>query len=77
MEEAGLDSETVQKLEDAGFDDIESLELAGIEQLKMCGIKNVDQVYKQIRSAIKETSQHVPGRDSHLLAQGVLDQDGQ
>ena len=46
MEEAGLDAETVQKLEDAGFDDVESLELAGIQQLKMCGINNVEQVYK-------------------------------
>ena len=55
-EEAGLDAETVEKLEDAGFDDIESLELAGVEQLKMCGIKNVEQVHRQIRAALKDAS---------------------
>ena len=68
VEEAGLDEETVQKLGDAGFDDIESLELAGIDQLTIIGIKNPEEVYKQIKAALKDSSHAIQGRDSHLLA---------
>jgi hypothetical protein len=62
-------------LEDAGFDDFEALELAGVDQLKILGIKNCEEVHKRIRGALKDGPMSVQGRDSHLLAQGVLGQD--
>ena len=40
--EVGLPEETISKLIDAGFDDMDSLELSDVNSLKIVGIKDAE-----------------------------------
>ena len=70
-EEADLDDATIARLFDAGFDDVESLELVGVPQLQLIGFTNAEEVLGKILQAIRD------GRESKLLPTGLLDQDGE
>jgi|TARA_B110000305_G_C19143200_1_gene494500 hypothetical protein len=60
--EVGLPDDTISKLIDAGFDDMESLELSDVNSLKIVGIKDAEIVHKKIAKAIDAE----PGRMSDL-----------
>ena len=76
--EAELDDDTVDRLIDAGFDDYESLALAQEETFQFLGFNEPKAVFAKIRGALsEEILDSVRGKDPHLLAQGILDQDGQ
>lgn len=73
--EIGLPDDTISKLIDAGFDDMESLELSDVNSLKIVGIKDAENVHKKISKAMDND----PNRMSDMLLgpdEGILNQDG-
>ena len=76
--EGELDDETIGKLIDAGFDDYESLSLAQEETFSFLGFNDPKSVFAKIKGCLNEQIlESGRGRDSHLLAQGILGQDDQ
>ena len=61
--EIGLPDDTISKLIDAGFDDMDSLELSDVNSLKIVGIKDAEEVHKKIAKAIGNEA----GRMSDML----------
>ena len=61
-----LDDDTIQKLLDGGFDDMDSLKLIDTGTMQLLGFQNHEQIYNQIRGALD-------GDDE--MAAGILAQD--
>ena len=77
-DDCGLDDETVGRLIDAGFDDVDSLKLAELGTFQIMGFDNTEQVFKKIKRAISDDSrisllEQSMGRNStSILEQGIL-----
>ena len=69
----GFDDETIARLFDAGFDDYESLSLAGVDSLKLLGFKDAEIMYSKIKYSLEDVIETSPIKGP---AKGILDQDG-
>ena len=69
MVRAGLDEDTITRLLDGGFDDLESISLAEVDTLKLLGFTNPDELHQKLRHMISNEED-----DLHeSMAQGVLE----
>lgn len=51
-EDVGLGEEDISRLLDAGFDDVESLQLAKIDTFLILGFQNSEKIFDQISRAL-------------------------